>query len=116
MKLLTKEIKQAMPKLYAMDGKPKDQVKIQVKYYTPWSNWTWWATEANAYLKNGKEVALKDAPEDEIEDIKFFGVVEGFEKELGYWMLSDLESLGPKIERDLYYKGTLADVLEVSQP
>lgn len=40
----------------------------------------------------------------------FFGLVDGFEKELGYFSLSELESvkgpLGLKIERDLYFKPT----------
>ena len=39
--------------------------------------------------------------------IMFFGLVEGFEKELGYFNLSELEAvrghLGLPIERDLYW-------------
>jgi len=39
---------------------------------------------------------------------KFFGLVEGHEKELGYVLLSELEEvrgpMGLPIERDLYFK------------
>ncbi len=34
----------------------------------------------------------------------FFGLVDGFEKELGYFSLAELESLGWCVERDLYFK------------
>lgn len=57
-----------------------------VKYFTPDSSWTWYATEFDG------------------EDT-FFGLVKGFEKEFGYFSLSELESAkGPmrlSIERDL---------------
>ena len=62
---------------------------VQVKYFTPASNWTWWATEY-----------------DPVEKL-FFGLVEGFERELGYFSLAELESgrgaLGLPIERDLHW-------------
>lgn len=86
MELLPKEIAQKIPPLYATDNHP-DPI-IQVKFFTPWSNWTWYATEFDG------------------EDI-FFGYVEGFEKELGYFSLSELASVkgpyGLSIERDLYF-------------
>ncbi len=41
-------------------------------------------------------------------DFKFFGLVEGHEKELGYFLLSELEGvrgpMGLPIERDLYWQ------------
>jgi hypothetical protein len=59
-----------------------------VKYFTPYSNWTWYASEFD-----GKD--------------RFFGLVSGFEIGLGYFLLSELASLrGPMrlpIERDLHY-------------
>ncbi len=59
------------------------------KYFTPDSNWTFYATEYDG------------------EDT-FFGLVEGFEKELGYFSLSELEGvkgpMGLPIERDLYWQ------------
>jgi len=88
MKLLTKEILEKLPKLYTQEEKGLDAVAI-VKFFTPDSNWTWYATEFDG-------------------DDLFFGLVEGFEKEIGYFRLSELQSvkgvLGLPIERDMYFK------------
>ena len=102
MKLLTAEIIQKLPKLYSQDGKDPKDVKIVVKFFTPWSNWTWFVSEG------------EEQPHG---DWLFFGMVHGFEKELGYFTLSEIESIkgpmGLKIERDKYYgEHTLADVME----
>jgi len=90
MKLLTKEIEEKLPKLYSQE-KVEDP-KIIVKFFTPWSNWTWFAYEGEKQ-KNG--------------DWLFFGMVHGFEHEIGYFTLSELESahgpMGLKIERDKYF-------------
>lgn len=60
-----------------------------VKFFTPDSNWTWYASEFDG------------------EDI-FFGLVSGFAVELGYFSLSELQAvkgpLGLPIERDLHFK------------
>lgn len=91
MKLLTQEIINKMPALYATDGQPKEERKIIVKFFTPDSNWNWYVLEG----------------EKEGEDWRFFGLVEGFEKELGYFMLSELQTskgpIGLHIERDMYF-------------
>ncbi|WKZ27960.1 MAG: DUF2958 domain-containing protein [Candidatus Dojkabacteria bacterium] len=88
MKLLTKEILEKLPKLYTQEEKGLEAVAI-VKFFTPDSNWTWYATEFDG------------------EDL-FFGLVEGFEKEIGYFRLSELQSvkgaLGLPIERDMFFK------------
>jgi len=88
MKLLTKEILEKLPKLYSQEDKGLEAVAV-VKFFTPDSNWTWYATEFD-----GKDL--------------FFGLVDGFEKELGYFRLSELKSakgaLGLPIERDMYFK------------
>ena len=88
MKLLTKEIRQRLPELYATEN-DKDPV-VQVKFFSPWMNWTWFVTEFDG------------------EDV-LFGRVEGFEREWGYFNLSELESLRgpcgiPAVERDLHFK------------
>ena len=88
MKLLTQEIRKKLPALYAQDGKGGEAVAY-VKFFTPDSSWTFWATEFDG------------------ED-RFFGLVDGMEKELGYFSLSEMESvrgpLGLPIERDLYWQ------------
>ena len=96
MKLLTKELIKKFPPLNANDGKDPSEVPIIAKFFDPTGSWTWYATEYDG------------------EDM-FFGLVNGFEKELGYFSLSELQSvkglLGLGIERDLHFKGkTLADV------
>ncbi|GAI13029.1 unnamed protein product [marine sediment metagenome] len=95
MKLITKEIKNKLPKLYEQDGKGLNSIAY-IKFFTPDSNWTWYVTEFD-----GKDL--------------FFGLVDGFEKELGYFSLSELESvrgpLGLKIERDLHFVPTTLEEL-----
>lgn len=97
MKLLTKEILEKLPKLYSQEEKGLEAVAI-VKFFTPDSNWTWYATEFDG------------------EDL-FFGLVDGFEKEIGYFRLSELQSvkgaLGLPIERDMYFKPkTLRELMD----
>jgi len=86
MKLLTKEILKRLPALYSQENNP-DPI-VQVKFFDPCGSWTWYATEFD-----GKDI--------------FFGMVDGFEKELGNFSLSELQAykgrLGLGIERDLYF-------------
>jgi hypothetical protein len=92
MKLITKEIEEKLPPLYSQEN--NDNPKIIVKFFTPWSNWSWFVTEGR---------------KEEDGDWLLFGMVHGHEKELGYFTLSELESVrgpgGLKIERDLYFEG-----------
>jgi hypothetical protein len=97
MKLLTKEICKKLPPLYSQDGKGSKAI-AHVKFFTPDSNWTWWATEGSPIKdENGNEM-----------DFQFFGLVHGHFKELGYFVLSELERargpMGLPIERDLYFR------------
>ncbi|MHC4104895.1 MAG: DUF2958 domain-containing protein [Planctomycetota bacterium] len=97
MKLLPKEIREKLPELYAQDGKGGKTV-VYVKFFTPSSSWTWWATEGSP---------IKDSDGNEV-DFHFFGLVDGHCKELGYFSLKELEEvrgpMGLPIERDLYFK------------
>jgi hypothetical protein len=105
MKLLPKEIRETLPPLYSQDGKGGKAV-VHVKFFTPSSGWTWLATEG--------EPVLDESGTHEV-DYRFFGLVEGHEKELGYFVLSELEEvrgpMGLPIERDLHFKPkTLAEI------
>lgn len=91
MKLITKEIEKKLltHPLYSTDG---NMVKdVLVKFFNPCGSGTWYVFEAE---KNGN-------------DWEFFGLVDLFEKELGYFTLSELESIklpfGLSIERDMYF-------------
>ncbi len=90
MKLLTQELRRRLPALYSQEN-TKDPI-VHAKFFTPDSNWTWFATEAS----------------EEEGDVRFFGYVIGHEEEWGYFILSELESargpLGLPIERELYFK------------
>ncbi len=97
MKLITKEISTILPKLYEQDSKGLNAIAY-VKFFTPDSNWTWYVTEYNG------------------DDI-FFGLVDGLEKELGYFSLSELKSVrgpfGLNVERDLYFEpATLEELMK----
>ena len=105
MKLLTKEIVAKLPKLYSQEDKKPSEVKIAIKFFDPTGSWTWYVTEGE---------------EQEGGDWMFFGLVDGFEKELGYFTLSQLLSAkegvtglqSVPIERDKYFntETTLAEV------
>ena len=95
MQLLTKEIRKHLPPIGSQDGKGAKAVAY-VKFFTPDSSWTWYATEFD-----GQDT--------------FFGLVEGQEKELGYFSLAELQGvrgpMGLPIERDLHWTPkTLAEI------
>ncbi|GAI78968.1 unnamed protein product [marine sediment metagenome] len=89
MKLLTKDIEKKLPALYSQEE--VSNPKIIVKFFHPLSDWSWYVTEGEK-VENG--------------DWRFFGLVDGFEKELGYFHLSQLEEVKVKgigVERDMYF-------------
>jgi len=95
MKLLTKEIRKKLPPLYSQDGKGGKAI-CYLKMFSPDGNFTFYACEYDG------------------EDT-FFGLVHGFEKELGYFSLSELKGvrgpLGLPIERDKFWQPkTLAEI------
>jgi hypothetical protein len=87
MKLLTPELLERFREIGRQE-EAKDPLVI-AKFFRPDAGWTWYATEY-----------------DEAEEM-FFGLVVGFEAELGYFSLAELESarggLGLPVERDLYF-------------
>ena len=88
MMLLTKELRRQFPKLGETEGIPLEEKKVIAKFFTPDGGWTWYAVEFDG--------------EDE-----FFGLVDGFEKEWGYFSLKELQAIrgkfGLPIERDRYF-------------
>ena len=90
MELLTGQGRAILPPLYHNESLGLEAV-APLKFFTPDSSWTWYPTEFDG------------------DDI-FFGLVSGFEVELGYFSLSELEGvrgkLGLPIERDLYFEPT----------
>ena len=88
--LMPAELAAEIPALYATQN--DDDPIARVKLFTPDSNWTWYVSELD--------------PEDRL----CFGLVDGHEREFGYFSLTELEEvrgpLGLKIERDLYWRPT----------
>ena len=104
MKLLPRELREILPALYSQDGKGSKAVAY-VKYFTPSSSWTWYTLEGSPVLDDSSREV----------DFQFFGLVDGHDKELGYFMLSELEEvrgpMGLPIERDLHWQPqTLAEI------
>lgn len=75
---------------------------VYAKLFTPDSNWTWYVTEASWVNSDGEPVDGAQY------DCLMFGLVCGFETELGYFSLREMEQargpLGLKIERDLSWE------------
>ncbi|MCH8837976.1 MAG: DUF2958 domain-containing protein [Candidatus Marinimicrobia bacterium] len=95
MNLLPDEIRRKLPNLCDQEKLGAEAIAY-VKYFTPDSNWSWYATEFD-----GRDT--------------FFGLVDGLEKELGYFSLLELKAargpLGLPIERDLYWSPTTLRVI-----
>lgn len=107
MELLTPELREQIPKLYSQEQSPDPTV--WVKFFTPWSNWTWYVTE-------GQQESAEDGG-----DFTFFGWVVGHDRELGYFSLMEMQSItgpgGLRIERDLYFEPCpLSEVKRLYEP
>ena len=90
-KLLTEELRKALPKLREQEG--SDAPIVYAKFFFPASGWTWFVTEGEA----------------QDDDFLFYGHVIGFDSEWGYFTLRELEEVevvGLRIERDLYFETT----------
>ena len=86
MKLLTKALERKLPALHSATG------KAFVKWFTPDANWTWYVMEYDP--KTGE----------------CFGLVDGLEKEFGYFTLNQVQEVrgkfGLPVERDLLFETT----------
>ena len=91
-RLMTKELGDTIPALYANENvKDYDSVLVPVELFSPYGNWTWYATEWDP------------------ETGTCFGLIQGFETELGYFSLDELAEATvfggvPTVERDLSWK------------
>jgi len=90
-KLISKELLETIPALYSTE-ELKDPI-CQIKLFTPDADWTWYIIEIN---KEDKDYC--------------YGYVIGMDSELGYFTLSEIESvigpLGLSVERDKFFKPT----------
>lgn len=90
MTLLTQEVKEQLGALYSQEHDP-DPVAV-VRFYDTLGDWSWYATEFDG-------------------ETLFFGVVLGFERELGYFSLAEFEQVNrdagfDRIKRDADFQPT----------
>ena len=87
-RLLPEDVAATLPPLYSTEH-VADPI-VSVKFFTPDSSWTWYVTEFD--------------PAERL----CFGLVQGLDRELGYFSLDELEAvrgpLGLPIERDLFWR------------
>ncbi|MYC37385.1 MAG: DUF2958 domain-containing protein [Chloroflexi bacterium] len=89
---MTQKLADTIPALYANeDVEDYDTVLARAKLFSPYSNWTWFITEMDPATGT------------------CFGLVEGLERELGYFDLTELAETTvfgdvPAVERDLYWQ------------
>ena len=100
MNLMPKKIRDAFPKWMSTDEKNHKDIPVIVKYFNPCGIGTWYITEFD-----GKD--------------RLYGLCCIQMAEFGYVSLSELEKInvgyGLKIERDLFWKGSLADALKIEK-
>jgi len=94
--LVPPKVREILPELYSQEAQGL-QAEAVVKFFSPDSQWTWYATEF-----------------DGVDTL--YGLVVGEEIELGYFSLAELESLrGPlnlPVERDLYFEPATLEELK----
>lgn len=110
MELLTAELKKQLQSQdpYHPSGPGReldsDELIVYGKWFTPDSNWTWYAVSCSEDPDTG--------------DVQFFGLVDGTFVELGYFWLSELEKArgpqGYKVERDIHWKPIPLSEVEAS--
>jgi hypothetical protein len=99
MKMMTKEIEKRIPGLGESE-ETGDNSRVHVKFFSPWSGWTWYATEYDP------------------DERRFYGYVKGDFPEYGYFSLDELEDTEmfpgvPAVERDKNWnwKTTIGEVV-----
>lgn len=100
--LMNAEIAAKLPALRANEAQGLEAI-APVKYFHPLTGWRWYASEYD--------------PKEKL----FFGLVSGYEVELGYFSLEELEEIGKDgrsipVERDLHYEPkTLREIQSLHQ-
>ena len=89
------EILNKMPALGATSKLPEEDTWIRLKLFSPFADWTWYAIEYDPQMHI------------------CFGLVKGFETELGDFSLDELGNMHrnglPLIERDCYFEPVTLD-------
>lgn len=96
MALSNKDLDLVLPRLYTQEHEP-DPI-AQVRFHDSLGSWSWYAIEFDG------------------EDL-FFGLVLGFERELGYFTLSEFREVNraagfDRIERDAHFQPTRLSLIQ----
>lgn len=83
--LLPDILKERMPVLYSQEQ--EQDPMVHCKFFDPVGSWTWYATEGSPVDEDG----YSDTDKPKV-DYVFFGLVVGFEPELGYFSLHELKT------------------------
>jgi hypothetical protein len=90
--MITETLKEIMPPLYSTENIPKEDKIFICKFFNPTGLGSW-------YIAEGEE--------QEDGDWLFFGLVDLYEKEWGYFTLNELKSVrgafGLGVERDIFF-------------
>lgn len=104
--LFPANVRETVPALYSTEDVASDEKMVVAKFFC--ANWTWYVIEGSPVDSEG---IMQSAVNEDTEDFYFFGLVDGFERELGYFSLEELANLqgplGLKVERDEWFKPTL---------
>lgn len=97
----TQEERKRTPLIGTQDELPLADHVVHFKYFCPWNQWTWYVFEYDG-------------------DDMCFGYVIGFEKEVGYFTLSELREVsgpgGLRIERDIHWTPKkVSEIRELNQ-
>ena len=84
MKLMTKEIQKKAEKQYE-NGSDMEQMVV-AKFFDAMGDWKWFLMNTEP----GTDYA--------------WGIVKGFEVEMGSFSIDELQSMSPRIQRDLYFE------------
>ncbi len=101
---MTQEIESKLKSLYYYEKSGEEPIAV-LKYFDPTGSWTWYAAEGQKQDDG---------------DWLFWGAVDGFEYEYGYFTLSELQHAKDSctglqslpIERDLWFKPALLSELK----
>lgn len=94
MKLLTKELENQLPALYSTEEIPAKEVVVVARFFHPNTDWQWLVVEGSWVDEDG----MRDGDKPKTADYLFFGRVDGFEREWGYFSLNELQENG--VQRD----------------
>ena len=86
------ELMRDIPSLYAQEELGENAIAY-IKFFTPDSNWMWFAIEGCWITGDNKELSLTENPIDGMY-VLFFGFIRGEFDELTYFSLRELKRIG----------------------